>query len=164
MLSINLGNAEISAVREKLCLFNVGEFKMERIMTGVIELDALLKNMHPYLSDKEYVFCTVSSFDIDYISSLNPIATFQEEEGLTVVLEKESALKADLQFSEVFKTITLQVHSSLEAVGLTAAVSTALAKKGISANVIAAFYHDHIFVPGSKAEIALNVLKSLSQK
>jgi len=113
MLSINLGNAEISAVREKLCLFNVGEFKMERIMTGVIELDALLKNMHPYLSDKEYVFCTVSSFDIDEIISLNPIATFQEEEGLTVVLEKESALKADLQFSEVFKKITLQVHSSL---------------------------------------------------
>jgi len=132
-------------------------------MSGIIELDALLKNMHPHLSGREYVFCTIPSSDIDYITSLNPICTFKEDEGLTVVLEKESALKENLQFNEVFKKITLKVHSSLEAVGLTAAVSTALANKGISANVIAAYYHDHIFVPSGKSDIAFNVLKSLSQ-
>ena len=131
-------------------------------MNGILELDALLKNMHPHLSDREYVFCTIQSADINSISSLNPICTFKEDEGLTVVLEKISALKANLQFNEVFKKITLQVHSSLEAVGLTAAVSTALADKGISANVIAAYYHDHIFVPSGKSNVALNVLKSLS--
>lgn len=132
-------------------------------MNGITELDALLKNMHPHLSGEEYVFCTIQSLAIDTISSLNPICTFKEDEGLTVVLEKNSALKANLQFDEVFKKITLQVHSSLEAVGLTAAVSTALANNGISANVIAAYYHDHIFVPSSKSDIAINVLQSLSK-
>ncbi len=133
-------------------------------MTGIMELDTLLKSMHPHLSDKEYVFCTIPSPAMDYIISLNPLATFQENEGLTVVMEKESALKAKLQFSAVLKKITLQVHSNLEAVGLTAAVSTALTKKGISANVIAGYFHDHIFVQNSKSDIALDTLKSLSQK
>ena len=132
-------------------------------MNGISELRLLLKNMQPNLSDKEYVFCTVHSFDPDSIINLNPLCTFKEEEGLTIVLEKKSALKAHFKFSEVFKKITLEVHSSLKAVGLTAAVSTALADKGISANVIAAYYHDHIFVPASKADIALNILKSLSR-
>ncbi len=132
-------------------------------MTDILELDVLLKNMRPHLSDEEYVFCTISLLNLDSVINLNPICTFKEDEGLTVVLEKMSALKANLQFNEVFKKITLQVHSSLEAVGLTAAVSTALANENISANVIAAYYHDHIFVPTSKSNIALNVLKSLSK-
>ena len=72
-------------------------------MNGITELDALLKNMHPHLSDEEYVFCTIQSLAVDTISSLNPICTFKEDEGLTVVLEKDSALKANLQFDEVFK-------------------------------------------------------------
>ena len=79
------------------------------------------------------------------------------------MLEKKSALNAMLQFEEVFKKITLQVHSSLEAVGITAAVSTALTKKGISANVIAAYYHDHMFVPSSKSNSALDALKSITK-
>ncbi len=137
--------------------------KQEKVMNGILELATLLKNMHPHLSEKEYVFCTIQSSDLSSISNLNPICTFKEDEGLTVVLEKISALKANLQFTEVFKKITLQVHSSLEAVGLTAAVSTALASKGVSANVIAAYYHDHIFVPSGKSNIALNILKSLSK-
>lgn len=132
-------------------------------MSGILELDVLLKNMHPHLSDEEYVFCTIQSSNIESIRTLNPICTFKEDEGLTVVLEKASALKANLQFHEVFKKITLQVHSSLESVGLTAAVSNALASKDISANIIAAYYHDHIFVPSGKSEIALNVLKSFSK-
>ena len=130
----------------------------------ISELHLLLKNIHPHLSDEAYVFCTVQSPDPDSIIKLNPICTFEEDEGLTLVLEKNAALKANLQFNGVFKKITLRVHSSLEAVGLTAAVSTALASKGISANVIAAYYHDHIFVPSGKAAIALNILKSLSER
>jgi hypothetical protein len=131
-------------------------------MSGIIELNDLLKNMRPELSDDEYVFCTIESAKLDAIMHLNPICTFMEEEGLTVILNQACALKADLKFNEVFKKITLQVHSSLEAVGLTAAVSSALANNGISANVIAAYYHDHIFVPIEKADKALNVLKSLT--
>lgn len=68
-------------------------------------------------------------------------------------------IKDDLKFEGSFRQITLTVHSSLEAVGLTAAVSTKLASKGISANVIAAYYHDHIFVQSSKADAGLLALQ-----
>ena len=61
----------------------------------------------------------------------------------------------------VFRLISLHVHSSLDAVGLTAAFSTALGNAGISANVVAAYYHDHIFVPTDKADKALNVLQGM---
>lgn len=127
-------------------------------MSGITELDKLLSSMEPELVDSEFVFCTVSGSLSDYIS-LNPIATFTEAEGLTLVLEKSAAQQAQLQFEGTFRQITLTVHSSLEAVGLTAAVSEKLASKGISANVIAAYYHDHIFVQSAKAELALSALK-----
>ncbi len=130
-------------------------------MSGVRELDILLKSMSPKLLQTEFVFCSVPGALEDYVS-LNPIATFVEEEGLTLILEKSVAQKASLLFEGSFKQITLTVHSSLEAVGLTAAVSTKLASKGISANVIAAFYHDHIFVQSSKAEEALSALLEFS--
>ncbi|WP_175108399.1 ACT domain-containing protein [Pararobbsia alpina] len=41
--------------------------------------------------------------------------------------------------------ITLTVNSALEAVGLTAALATALGNSGISCNVVAGAYHDYIF-------------------
>ncbi|MGO2019037.1 MAG: ACT domain-containing protein [Psychrobacter sp.] len=85
-----------------------------------------------------------------------------ETEGLTLVLTKDKADEAGLNYEGVFRQITLTVHSSLEAVGLTAAVSTKLTSKDISANVIAAYYHDHIFVSNDKAEQALSALKELS--
>ncbi|WP_036823971.1 ACT domain-containing protein, partial [Photobacterium sanctipauli] len=62
----------------------------------------------------------------------------------------------------VFKGITLTVHSSLEAVGLTAAVATRLAEYSISANVVAAYYHDHVFVPVNRAEEALQALATMN--
>ncbi|WP_372965909.1 ACT domain-containing protein [Marinobacter sp.] len=130
-------------------------------MSGTTELDALLRLMEPKLLDTEFVFCTVSGSLVDYVS-LDPVATFLEPEGLTLVLEKATARNAGLQFEGSFRQITLTVHSSLEAVGLTAAVSTKLAEKGISANVIAAYYHDHIFVQSAKADMALSALKELS--
>ncbi|EHN69063.1 ACT domain-containing protein [Aliivibrio fischeri] len=129
-------------------------------MSGIFELDELLKTMKPELLTQEYVFCSVEGDLKEYIS-LNPIGTFVEQEGLTLILEKDVALKENIPFEGVFRQITLTVHSSLDAVGLTAAVSTKLASKGISANVVAAFYHDHIFVPSSKAELALSALKEI---
>ncbi|OCH38989.1 ACT domain-containing protein [Aliivibrio fischeri] len=129
-------------------------------MSGVFELDELLKTMKPELLTQEYVFCNVEGELKEYIS-LNPIGTFVEQEGLTLVLEKDVALKENIPFEGVFRQITLTVHSSLDAVGLTAAVSTKLTSKGISANVVAAFYHDHIFVQSSKAELALSALKEI---
>ena len=130
-------------------------------MSGMTELDQLLQAMNPKLLESEFVFCTVSG-DLKEYLMLQPIATFHETEGLTLVVEKTVALQAGLLFEGSFRQITLSVHSSLNAVGLTAAVSTKLASKGISANIIAGFHHDHIFVPSKKAEIALRTLQELS--
>ncbi|OED86903.1 ACT domain-containing protein [Vibrio breoganii] len=131
-------------------------------MSGIKELDQLLKSMKPHLQEEEFVFCTVEGKLSDYIE-LNPVGTFIEPEGLTLVLERRIAEQKQLQFDGAFRMITLTVHSSLEAVGLTAAVSTKLAEKGISANVIAAYYHDHIFVQAAKAELALQALNEFSE-
>jgi len=132
-------------------------------MNGTVELSTLLKTMHPELSEVDYVFCTVQS-DIDSISQLEPISIFKEDEGLTLVLEKSTAEAQGFTFSGVFNKITLQVHSSLDAVGLTAAVAQALTDKGISANVIAGYYHDHIFVQTHKSALAVKALFSLSKE
>lgn len=131
-------------------------------MSGIKELDTLLASMSPKLQQGQFVFCTVKK-NLENCLHLNPIATFVEPEGLTLVIEKHQAESAKMQFDGVFKQITLMVHSSLSAVGLTAAVANKLAEKGISANVVAAYYHDHIFVPESMAEAALLALQEFSQ-
>lgn len=131
-------------------------------MSGILELDQLLCSMTPKLMPTEYVFCTVNS-PLSECIHLNPIATFQESKGLTLVLEKSTAVNVSLEFEGPFRLISLTVHSSLDAVGLTAAVSSKLASVGISANVIAAFYHDHIFVQSEKADAALLALQALSE-
>ena len=127
-------------------------------MAGIIELDELLKSMTPELQTGEFVFCTVVGKCVDYVH-LNPLAFFVEAEGLTLILPVETAEKNQLAYESTFKQITLTVHSSLDAVGLTAAVSAKLSSYGISANVVAAYYHDHIFVPLEKANEALLALK-----
>ncbi|MCX2757858.1 ACT domain-containing protein [Vibrio sp. Sgm 22] len=131
-------------------------------MTAITDLDVLLKSMSPELIDGNYVFCTVDGALADYVQ-LNPISTFREKEGLTLVLEEDVASKAQLDFDGVFNLITLSVHSSLEAVGLTAAFATKLGSYGISANVVAGYYHDHIFVQTDKAEAAMSALKEFSE-
>ena len=131
-------------------------------MAGIMALDVLLSSMKPALMDGEYVFCVVPGKLEDYIG-LTPLATFQESEGLTLLLDKSVAESKGLTFDCAFKQITLTVHSSLEAVGLTAAVSTKLAEKGISGNVIAAYYHDHIFVQAEVAQRALAALQEFNE-
>ena len=126
-------------------------------MVGETNLCKLLGTMSPELMPDEYVFCTVQGEYLDF-HELSPLASFREVEGLTLVLTKGAAIAKKLPFESVFRGITLTIHSSLDAVGLTAAVSTKLAEKGISANVIAAYYHDHIFVQAEKAELAIEAL------
>ncbi|WP_067521566.1 ACT domain-containing protein [Endozoicomonas ascidiicola] len=130
-------------------------------MSGIIELEALLRSMEPKLVDEEFVFCTFPGQLQDYLH-LQPIATFLESEGLSLIITRTMADTFKVGYSSVFKQITLTVHSSLDAVGLTAAISNKLASKGISANVVAAYYHDHIFIQSDKADIALAALKELT--
>ncbi|PMJ99497.1 ACT domain-containing protein [Vibrio sp. 10N.261.55.A7] len=131
-------------------------------MTAITDLEILLKSMSPELVEGNYVFCTVDGALSDYLA-LEPIATFQEKEGLTLVLEEEKAAAAKLDFDAIFSLITLSVHSSLEAIGLTAAFATKLGSYGISANVVAGYYHDHIFVQKEKADAAMSALKEFSE-
>ncbi len=131
-------------------------------MTGETNLKKLLLSIEPKLNEGEFVFCTVESFQ--RANALDPLCVFQEQEAVTVVLPKEQADEASLRYSGTFAWITLTVHSALEAVGLTAAVSKALTKVNISCNVIAAYYHDHIFVPITDAERAMEVLENLSKQ
>lgn len=130
-------------------------------MAGETDLEKLLQGMQPELNEGEYVFCTVDSFESAAV--LNPVCIFQEKEAVTVILPKQQADDASLPYSVICAWITLTVHSSLEAVGLTAAVSKALTDANISCNVVAAYYHDHIFVPVKDATRALAVLTQLTQ-
>ncbi|AEB57198.1 ACT domain-containing protein [Ectopseudomonas mendocina] len=129
-------------------------------MSGETNLARLLQSMTPQLNPGQYVFCCVpAEYDC---SGLQPIASLRESEGLSLVLPREVADAYNLSYDYVAAWITLEVHSSLAAVGLTASFSTALAQAGISCNVVAGFHHDHLFVPCERAEKALSTLCALS--
>jgi len=130
-------------------------------MMGEMDLAKLLSNMSPNLKNEEYIFASVGLDKADAVLKHKPLGTFIEDEGLTVVVEKQIAEELGLFFENTYRCITLQVHSSLQAVGLTAAVSKKLADNAISANVIAGFYHDHIFVPAKDALNAERLLNEL---
>tara|TARA_B100000768_G_C11192324_1_gene337903 strand:+ start:73 stop:459 length:387 start_codon:yes stop_codon:yes gene_type:complete len=117
-----------------------------------------LKNLNPVLLEGEYVFCTFLSSIYGDHDKLNPIASFNEKEGLTLVVKKESAKLNNLEFNDTFKCISLNLISSLTTIGLTALISKVLADNEISANIYAGYYHDHIFVPLEKANDALKLL------
>jgi len=127
-------------------------------MTAITDLDVLLREMRPDLRPGDYVYCTVPNDPAGSWLSLSPLGFFREDEGLTLILERTVADNVGLAYGPVMRCITLTVHSALEAVGLTAAVAAALTRHGISANVVAAYHHDHIFVPVKDAERALDAL------
>ena len=132
-------------------------------MPGEEHLKKLLRNLSPTLDDQEYVFITTQNL-LDEMIKFNPLCSFVEEEGLTLIIKKRIAIEQGLKFDGVFKKITLRVHSSLDAIGLTAVVASKLKDNNISANVVAAYYHDHIFVQSSLSENALNCLRDLTHE
>ncbi len=132
-------------------------------MAGISDIKELLKSISPTMCEGEYVFCSVPGEYSDY-AHLKPRASFVEPEGMTLIVTVEAANESRLIYEGVYKQITLTVHSSLDAVGLTAAVSTKLASYGISANVVAAYYHDHVFVQKEKASRALAALRELEDE
>ena len=128
--------------------------------TGETCLKTLLANLSPVLAEKRYVFVTLPE-------ALSPavyeqaLCIFRETEGTTVILDADLADKHGYAYDGYFRQIICKVHSSLDAVGMTAAISTLLAENGISANVVAAYYHDHIFVQEHKAEQAVALMQQL---
>jgi len=123
----------------------------------VSDLTAMLTGMTPSLHEGRYRFVTHGP-DEDGIDLLHrTFAMVREEEGLTLVIRARRDDPGPL-----FAGITLAVHSALEGVGLTAAVSNAMAEAGMPCNVVAAFYHDHLFVPWERGEEAIAILKKVS--
>jgi len=130
-------------------------------MGGETNLTLLLADLKPRLAG-QFIFCSVPDHIVPSLRVV-PLATFKESEGMTLVVAKKAAEKAGLDGS-LQTLITLEVHSSLEAVGMIAAVTAALAAAGISVNVFAGYYHDHLFVPAAKAAEAMLVLQELSER
>ena len=130
-------------------------------MTGETQLATLLRSLDPELAAPEVVFVSFTDAQYGDYADLQPLAMVQEAEGMTLVVQKALADQFQLAYDGVFRCITLKAHSSLQAVGLTAAVSRQLAQRGISANVLAGYYHDHIFVPAHLADKALEALTEL---
>lgn len=124
------------------------------------KLHELLAQLEPVRQVKTYAYCILQ---IDQTVPASTIGWFREAEGMTIILPVNDAIGQGLQIVFQAAWITLTVHSALEAVGLTAAVSTALAQAGISCNMVAAVHHDHLFVPINQAEQAMEVLKQLQQ-
>jgi hypothetical protein len=131
-------------------------------MTGETNLKQLLASISPSLMDGEFVFCTFQDACYGDHAELEPIGAIREPEGLTLIVPLSKAVEHHLGYESVFRGITLGVHSSLEAVGLTAAFSSKLAEYGISANVIAGYYHDHLFVQCEHAQQAIEALRELA--
>jgi len=115
-------------------------------LVGETDLDTLLRSLSPRLNDGRYVYAQVET---GVPAGADPIVVVREAEGLTLVLAQQQG-------------ITLQVHSALDAIGLTAAVSRVLTDAGISANVVAGYTHDHVFVPHDRASDAMGALATLA--
>ncbi|MEO5709672.1 MAG: ACT domain-containing protein [Nocardioidaceae bacterium] len=129
-------------------------------MSGEQHLGRLLASMRPQLHAGEFVFVTVAEVP----AGVTPAVTVREPEGLTLVLARGEADRAGLVYEYVAAWITLRVHSALDAVGLTAAVATELTEHGVSCNVVAGFFHDHLFVPHDRGTEVVRVLEGLAAR
>jgi len=116
--------------------------------------------MRPELSSGAYAFCLIQEAELDQFPLADIEVLVREKEGITLVLAEAVARRYDFDVANLYARITLQVHSSLEAVGLTAVVAARLADQGISANVVAGCYHDHIYVAASDGPRAITALQA----
>lgn len=121
----------------------------------------MLAQMAPRLDDRTYCFVLVDPSSAPQALGA-AIGTFREDEGVTAVVPEEVARELGSE-GPALARITLMVQSALEGVGLTAAVASTLAEDGIACNVIAAYHHDHLFVPAAAGTRALALLERLSE-
>lgn len=124
----------------------------------------MIANMTPVLQPGVFVFCSILHNDDANAAMSVARGSFAEDEGLSLILPKDEADRMGLSYDVSMRQITLMVFSSVSGVGLTAAVSTELAKEKIPANVVAANQHDHIFVPSKQADRAVEILRALQTR
>lgn len=130
-------------------------------MSGETDLDRLMAGMDPELRPGVHVFATLPP-GVAPPDGVTPVMAFCEAEGTMPILEQEAAAAAGLDGAFPSRMITLRVHSALEAVGFLARITARLAGAGISVNPVAAFHHDHLFVPADRAEEAMALLRGLA--
>lgn len=128
---------------------------------GETDLETLLRELRPALDPRPFGFGVVAPGST-WPVGLQPFAQIEEAEGTTLIAPAAELATAGIPHSEGWGRISLAVHSSLAAVGLTAAMATALARDGISANVVAGTYHDHLFVPWDRRDAAMAALAGLA--
>lgn len=131
-------------------------------MSGETDLARLLATLDPVLDPRRFVFASFPEMSLAEADRFAPVGVFREAEGLTVIAEDTALMQHITSGTPRFAMISLRVHSSLEAVGLTAVLSQALTEAGISANIVAAAFHDHVFVPAARADEAVTVLRGLA--
>lgn len=137
-------------------------------MTGISDLNELLKNMKPKLKKEKYY---IGSFDEGELMTLanyldNIVCIYKETEGLSVTFTEdilEDMKTITKKVSGPFALITLEVHSDLLAVGFMAKIASTLAEEKISCNAVSAYYHDHIFVQYERKEDAVTALEKISK-
>ncbi len=130
-------------------------------MSGQTNLSDVLNFLQISCDNVEYGFANVK--EANYSELPEVIATFREAEGLTLVATKDYLVKNNISFDGTFAKLTIEVHTSLSLVGLTATLTTQLSKNNISANIVAAYYHDHIFVQYDLRQKAIDSLLSLTK-
>lgn len=131
-------------------------------MSGETNLKSLLTGMQPVLHEQLYVFCTIDQDVYDKLP-FEALCIFREKEGITVIATQQQATDNGLAFDSLWACITLTVHSSLTAVGFLAAITSRLARAGISVNVVSAYYHDHLFVPWERRIESMELLSEIIQ-
>jgi len=131
-------------------------------VSGETKLSTLLQELRPRLSPIEFAFGVVREGE-QLPPHVQPVSTVREDEGLTVVAPADQLVGTRIDHIPGWAMISLEVHSSLSAIGLMAAVAQALAAESISVNAVAGFHHDHIFVQWDRRGDALQALSRLSQ-
>ena len=128
------------------------------------EMQAMVASMEPVLVPGEVVFCT--TLDGEILSRALPKArsVFAEKEGASLILPLAEAEALGLDVGQPMRQITLQVFSALDGIGLSAVVASALAAAAIPCNIVAAFHHDHVFLPAGMADRALEVLRATQER
>lgn len=129
-------------------------------MSGETNLNTLIKSMSAKLHDGVFVFVTIPPDQT--MPEVAPRMVFQEIEGTTLILLRTEAEAHSLPFEFPCRMITLNIHSSLEAVGFMARIATELAKHNMGVNPVSGFFHDHIFVPEGREQDAIDALERLS--
>ncbi|OBT93020.1 hypothetical protein VE01_08574 [Pseudogymnoascus verrucosus] len=130
---------------------------------GETDLPTLLSTMTFTLSPTTYVYLTTTSPTPALLSKLDPILTFREAEGTTLITTLDLATTHGHEHTYACRMITLEIHSSLAAVGFMAAIAKGLGERGCSANVVSGYFHDHVFVPEGMEGVAMEVLGGLRE-